>query len=512
MLSDRIALIMREDRGRLVAALIRALGSFDMAEDALQDATERALVHWARNGIPDRPDAWLLQVARRSAIDRIRKARRHAAASPDVVRLMQEDEADRSVDAPEIPDERLRLIFTCCHPALEEKTRVALTLRTVGGLTTREIARAFLDSEPAMGQRLSRAKAKISAAAIPFTVPERPDWDRRLNSVLSVIYLIFNEGWTAGPGAEPIRTGLCDEAIWLGRLMTGLAPGEPEIEGLLALMLLSHARHAARFDGDGGMIPLDAQDRNTWDRARIDEGLALLDTAVARRLPGPFQIQAAISALHVQAEKPEETDWPQILLLYERLYGARCLFRGDSPEPERERTRLASGPVRRACDVAAHVNGRKVDAGAQWHGHRPDLAEPAGGIERQGHQRRKALQPRHARLLRGGKHPLHQHPPDPLPRALVIGDDMANIARRSRALGPCAGRGRRPAARADDRVAVGHDEIGPRRQQSRLGLRDQRYRGDQKRGRIGALEKHGIGPGEERVDPGKISRRRGPYG
>ncbi len=318
-LADEIAHVMREDRGRLMAALIRALGSFDLAEDALQDAMERALVHWARSGIPNRPDAWLLQVARRSAIDRLRKRKRHAAAAPDVARLMEEDEADRARDAPEIPDERLRLIFTCCHPALDEKTRVALTLRTVGGLTTREIARAFLDKETAMGQRLSRAKAKIAAAGIPYSVPERTEWDQRLNSVLSVVYLVFNEGWTAGPGDEPIRTALCNEAIWLGRLLVTLAPDEPEIEGLLALMLLGHARHAARFDTAGQLIDLDRQNRTLWDNALIEEGLSILDNAVARRLPGPFQLQAAISALHVQACGPEDTDWPQILLLYDRL-------------------------------------------------------------------------------------------------------------------------------------------------------------------------------------------------
>lgn len=318
-LFEQIAQIMREDRGRLLSALIRTLGSFDLAEDALQDAMERALVHWARSGVPNRPDAWLLQVARRTAIDRIRKRQRHAAATPEVMRLMDEDEAARAMDMPDIPDERLRLIFTCCHPALEEKSRVALTLRTVGGLTTREIARAFLDSESTMGQRLSRAKAKIGAAAIPYKVPDRADWDARLNSVLNVIYLIFNEGWTAGPGDEPIRIGLCDEAIWLARLLTGLAPNEPEIEGLLALMLLNHARHAARFDEAHHLIALDAQDRSLWDQTLTTEGLELLDTAVARRLPGPFQIQAAISALHIQAETPDQTDWPQILLLYDRL-------------------------------------------------------------------------------------------------------------------------------------------------------------------------------------------------
>lgn len=309
---------MRQDRGRLVAALIRSLNDFDLAEDALQIALERALVHWARSGVPDNPQAWLLQVGRRAAIDRLRKRKRHTALAPEVARLMEEDEAAASRDAPEIPDERLRLIFTCCHPALEDKTQVALTLRTVGGLTTREIARAFLDSEATMGTRLSRAKAKIAAAGIPFVVPDRSDWDARLNSVLTVIYLIFNEGWTAGPGEAPIRTGLCDEAIWLARLMTDLAPDEPEIEGLLALMLLAHGRAAARFDCHG-FVPLDLQDRTVWDRGLIDEGLAVLDVAMTRRLPGPFQLQAAISALHVQAEAQASPDWAQILLLYDRL-------------------------------------------------------------------------------------------------------------------------------------------------------------------------------------------------
>jgi RNA polymerase sigma-70 factor (ECF subfamily) len=318
-LAARIEELMRVDRGRLLAALIRNLGDFDLAEDALSDAVERALVHWARSGLPDRPDAWLLQVARRAAIDRIRKGQRLAARAPDITRLMEEDQENRMADAQEIPDERLRLIFTCCHPALEEKTRVALTLRTVGGLTTREIARAFLDSEPAMGQRLSRAKAKIGAAAIPYVVPEKSDWDVRLNPVLTVIYLIFNAGWTAGASDALSRRTLCDEAIWLARLMTHLAPDEPEIEGLLALMLLAHARADARADVRGVMVPLDQQDRSLWDQNLIAEGLALLDTAMARHLPGPFQIQAAISALHVRARSAKGTDWAQILLLYARL-------------------------------------------------------------------------------------------------------------------------------------------------------------------------------------------------
>ena len=376
-LSRQIALIMREDRGRLLSALIRTLGNFDLAEDALQDAAERALVHWARSGLPDRPDAWLLQVARRAAIDRIRKTQRHRILAPEITRLMDEDEEDRARDATEIPDERLRLIFTCCHPALEEKSRVALTLRTVGGLSTREIARAFVDAEPAMGQRLSRAKAKITAAGIPFVVPDRADWDARLSSVLTVIYLIFNEGWTAGPGDAPIRTGLCDEAIWLARLMVQLAPDEPEIEGLLALMLLAHGRHTARFDESGGFVPLESQDRALWKGDLIDDGLRVLDLAVARRLPGPFQIQAAIGALHVQAKTAPDTDWSQILLLYERLAAL-------SPSPVVDLNRCVAlaetGALTRARrDLATLEVG--LSSYQPFHAATADLARRAGDTE-----------------------------------------------------------------------------------------------------------------------------------
>lgn len=373
-LTARIEKMMREDRGRLLAALIRTLNDFDLAEDALSDAVERALVHWARSGLPDRPDAWLLQVARRAAIDRIRKGQRLAARATDIARLMEEDQDTRMADAQDIPDERLRLIFTCCHPALEEKTRVALTLRTVGGLTTREIARAFLDSEKAMGQRLSRAKAKIGAAGIAFAVPEKSEWDARLSPVLTVIYLIFNEGWTAGSGEALIRKNLCDEAIWLARLMTRLAPNEPEIEGLLSLMLLAFARGDARADATGAMVPLDQQDRALWNRALIDEGLALLDIAMARHLPGPFQIQAAISALHVSAPRPEDTDWAQILLLYVRLEAL-------APSPVVSLNRIVAlaetgklAAARRALETLAP----QLDTYQPFHAACADLAKRAG--------------------------------------------------------------------------------------------------------------------------------------
>ncbi len=312
--------IIRDDRGRLLAALIRSLGDFDLAEDALSDAVESALVHWSRNGLPNSPQGWLLQVARRRAIDRLRRGQRFSARVPDIEMLMEEEEETRNMPEDHIPDERLRLIFTCCHPAIEEKTRIALTLRSVCGLTTREIARAFLDTDIAMGQRLSRAKAKITTAGIPFSIPERSDWDARRSAVLTVIYLIYNEGWTAGAGEAPIRDTLCDEAIYLCRLLNDLAPHDPEIEGLLALLLLMASRRKARLRPGFGLLSLEEQDRSLWDHALIDKALRLLDDAVGRQAPGPFQCQAAIQALHSEATSNDETDWPQILLLYDRLY------------------------------------------------------------------------------------------------------------------------------------------------------------------------------------------------
>ena len=310
-----LAAVLRADRGRLLAALIARLRDFQLAEDALQDAAESALRHWHRAGLPASPQGWLLRVALRKAIDRLRGAARDGRRSADLAVLA----ADEAVEiAPEdIPDERLRLIFTCCHPALDAKSRVALTLRTLGGLTTAEIARAFLDRDSTMGQRLARARAKIGAAGIPFAVPGPERWAERLESVLTVIYLIFNEGYSASSGDSPLRAGLCDEAIYLARLIDRLRPDEPEVEGLLALMLLTHARRAARIR-DGDSVALEAQDRALWDHAQIAEGLALLDRAVARRAAGPCQIKAAIAALHVGAG-PGRTDWRQIALLYDSL-------------------------------------------------------------------------------------------------------------------------------------------------------------------------------------------------
>ena len=305
-------LCLRRDRGRLLAALAARTGDFQRAEDALHEAAGAALVHWGRAGLPARPEGWLLRAALRRAIDsyrRDRTARHHAEAMATLAG--QEAALAHQGD---IPDDRLRLIFTCCHPALDPKSQVALTLRTVCGLTTPEIARAFLDAEATMGQRLSRAKAKIAKARIPFAVPGPEAWEERLNAVLTTVYLIFTTGYTAGPN-EP--RDLCAEAIFLARLLADLRPAEAEIEGALALLLLTHARRAARIGPDGATLPPTGQDRRLWDTSALTEGRALLDQALARRAPGPFQIKAAIAACQMADPAP---DWPQIAALYARLY------------------------------------------------------------------------------------------------------------------------------------------------------------------------------------------------
>ena len=303
--------VMRNDRGRLISALIARLRDFQLAEDALQDAATSALVHWARVGLPDNPQGWLLKVAMRKAIDRIRSGARDARNFADLA-ILTGDEAD-ATESDMIADERLRLIFTCCHPALDAKSRVALTLRTLGGLTTPEIAAAFLDNDTTMGARLTRAKAKIAAARIPFVIPQADDIASRLQSVLTVIYLIFNAGYTAGPA---MTRDLCNEAIYLARMVNALRPGEAEVEGILALMLITHARRRARITEAGATLVLAEQVRGLWDHAAIAEGIAFIDAAILRRSTGPYQIKAAIAACHVSGAAP---DWPQILALYQGL-------------------------------------------------------------------------------------------------------------------------------------------------------------------------------------------------
>jgi RNA polymerase sigma-70 factor, ECF subfamily len=308
----------RDDAGRAVATLIRVTHDFDLAEEVWHEACEQALRRWPRRGVPDDPTAWLFTTARNRAIDRLRRervGREKAAAAAQIAELQAMGD-----DMHEIPDDRLRLLFTCCHPALALDAQVALTLRTVTGLTTREIARAFLVPEPTLGQRLTRAKRKIRDAAIPYRVPPREALPERVGGVRAVIYLVFNEGYEATQG-ELLRVDLCTEAIRLARLLDHLVPADPETAGLLALLLLQHARRDARTDARGDLVVLEDQDRARWDHAMIDEGLALL--AVTVEEPGPYRLQAEIAACHAAAPRPEDTDWPRIASVYAQLAAVR---------------------------------------------------------------------------------------------------------------------------------------------------------------------------------------------
>ncbi len=316
--------IVREEWGQVLATLVAYVRDFSLAEDMLQDACVSALEHWPKDGVPKSPRAWLLQTARRKAIDRFRRQANFETKRTELeilinleqqIRTTEEDTVDET-----IADDRLRLIFTCCHPALEEHVRVALTLRTLGGLTTPEIARAFMIPENTMAQRLVRAKRKIKVANIPYIVPSPHLWPERVESVLTVIYLIFNEGYAARSGNQPTRADLCLEAIRLGNILVSLVPQEPEVAGLQALMLLHDSRSLARTNRDGNMVTLEHQDRTLWKQDQIDKGVSVLQCALLMRRPGPFQIQAAISAVHAQAKNYDETDWHEITLLYEKLY------------------------------------------------------------------------------------------------------------------------------------------------------------------------------------------------
>ena len=309
-----------EHWGRLLALLTRLVGNnLDVAEESLQDAYESALTAWARDGIPAKPDAWLLTAARRKATDRFRRAATLARKLPLLVLDGTDSGPEVVTDMSTIPDERLRLLFTCCHPALPAEARVALTLRLLGGLTTAEVARAFLVPEPTMAARITRAKKKIAAAGIPYRVPADAELPERLAGVLAVLYLVFTEGHSASTGDEPVRRELCDEAIRLARVVVTLMPDEPEAAGLLALLLLQHARRDARTGPGGRLVLLPDQDRGRWDADQIAEGLALLRSAARRGAAGPYLLQAAIAAEHARAGRAEDTAWDRIAALYAAL-------------------------------------------------------------------------------------------------------------------------------------------------------------------------------------------------
>ncbi len=316
-----ITRVVREEWGRVLSALMSSCRDLDLAEEALQDALVAALKSWPQGGVPDVPRAWLLTTARRRAIDRIRRSANFEKKRDqyEVLLSLEGDQETSEADQP-IPDERLKLVFVCCHPALPEEARIALTLRTVCGLSTAEIARAFLVSEATMAQRLVRAKRKIAAKNIPYQIPDESLWSNRLEAVLAVIYLIFNEGYVATSGANLVRAELCAEAIRLGEVLKMLLPEEAEVQGLLALMLLSDARRPARSGAHGELITLEHQDRSAWDRAKIKQGRTLLVGALVKGQIGPYQLQAAISAVHSEARSFAATDWRELCLLYERLH------------------------------------------------------------------------------------------------------------------------------------------------------------------------------------------------
>lgn len=311
--------VYRAEAGRILATLIRLLGNFEMAEDAMHDAFRVALQRWPAEGTPANPRAWLISTARFKAIDALRRRERFDASQRSIAETVHGAEPGGAVGDAELPDDRLRLIFTCCHPALAPEARAALTLREVCGLTTEEIARAFLTSAPTIAQRIVRAKARIRDERIPYQVPSDEELPERMGTVLAVVYLLFNEGYFASSGPSLTRAELSTEAIRLGRILLELRP-EPEVVGLVALMLLLESRRTARVGADGELVLLEAQDRTTWDRTCIREGIALVERALATRRFGPYTLQAAIAAVHTEAGQPEATDWRQICALYAALH------------------------------------------------------------------------------------------------------------------------------------------------------------------------------------------------
>jgi len=367
-----IARVFREESGRVIAGLVRRFGDIDLAEEAVQEAFIAATQQWPTAGLPPNPGGWITTTARNRLIDRLRRESLRDDRSRESAMLYQSDEP---ADTGAVSDDRLRLIFTCCHPALAAPSRVALTLRLLGGLETPEIANAFLVSEATMAQRIVRAKAKIKAANIPYRVPGGAELPERVRGVLAVIYLIFNEGHRASSGDALVRDDLCSEAIRLARVLVALMPDEPEAVGLLALLLLTHSRAAARTAADGTMVALAEQDRSLWDASLIAEGHALVRACLRRNQPGPYQVQAAINAVHADAPSTTDTDWRQIVQLYDQL-----LALAPSPVVALNRA-VAVAEVDGPEAALAAIDGLDLDAYQPYHAVRAELFRRVGRTE-----------------------------------------------------------------------------------------------------------------------------------
>jgi RNA polymerase sigma-70 factor, ECF subfamily len=390
--------IFREESGRSLAALIRVFGDIDLAEDAVQEAFAVALRRWPGEGVPPNPGGWIITTARHRIIDRLRReARGRELLSQMAVLEPSNDELGTPREVGPVQDDRLRLIFTCCHPALSSEAQVALTLRLLGALSTKQVARSFLVAEPTMARRLVRAKHKIKAAKIPYRVPEAHELPGRLRPVLAVVYLVYNAGLTS-----PAEPGLCAEAVRLARILVSLLPDEPEVAGLLALLLLTESRRASRTRPDGSLVLLGDQDRTQWDRALIEEGQTILRRCLRRNQPGPYQLQAAINAVHADAATVEQTDWSQIVALYDQLLAV-------TPTPVVALNRaIAIGEVHGPAAALALVDQLDLDTYHPYHATRADLLRRLGrnGAAAAAYQRAAAMAPTDAErdfLRRGGR-------------------------------------------------------------------------------------------------------------